>query len=143
MTTLCRFRLTLALAQRLPRQLQLRPRICFRHCPLWHLGQRGGVKLGSTTGLVYVGESVEICGGVIHSSDRRRFCCKSIGRCTTKGHKTKLKMEPNIFIFSTLALVKLVMSLAFRNHLSHWMSHLLISSPRNMRWKCGLRILMP
>jgi hypothetical protein len=40
---------------------------------------------------------VEICGGVIHSSDRRRFCCKSIGTCTTKGHKTKLKIEPNTF----------------------------------------------
>jgi hypothetical protein len=56
-----------------------------------------GVKLGSTTGLVYVREKVDICGGVIHSSDRRRFCCKSIGSCTTKGHKTKLTTEPNSF----------------------------------------------
>jgi hypothetical protein len=51
--------------------------------------------LGSTTGLVYVGEKVDICGGVIHSLDRRRFCCKSIGSCSTKGHKTKLIIEPN------------------------------------------------
>jgi hypothetical protein len=53
--------------------------------------------LGSTTGLLYVREKVDICGGVIHSSDRRRFCCKSIGSCTTKGHKTKLTIDPNSF----------------------------------------------
>jgi hypothetical protein len=46
-------------------------------------------------GLVNVGKFVDICGGIIHSSERQCFCCKSIGTCSKKGHKTKLKIEPN------------------------------------------------
>jgi hypothetical protein len=58
-------------------------------------GSTGGVKLGSTMGLVHVGNVVEVCGGVISNSDRQRFCCKVVGSCATKGHKIKLKIAPN------------------------------------------------
>jgi hypothetical protein len=51
-------------------------------------GSTGGVKVGSTLGLVYVGNVLGICGGVIQNSDQRRFCTKAAGTCSTKTHKT-------------------------------------------------------
>jgi hypothetical protein len=49
--------------------------------------------VGSTLGLVYVDDVAKICGGVIQTSDQRRFCCKAAGACSTKGHKTKLNLS--------------------------------------------------
>jgi hypothetical protein len=53
----------------------------------------GGGKLGSTLGVVYVGETSQICGGVIQNTDQRLFCCKTAGACSTKGHKTKVSLS--------------------------------------------------
>jgi hypothetical protein len=56
-------------------------------------GLTGGGKVGSTLGLVYVDVVEKNCGGVIQTSDHRRFCCKAAGACSTKGHKTKLNLS--------------------------------------------------
>jgi hypothetical protein len=69
--------------------LQVRP-ICLR-LPLRRLlGQRGG-KVGSTLGLVFVSDILEVCGGVISGAGHlvTRFCTKPSGSCHTKGHRTK------------------------------------------------------
>jgi hypothetical protein len=51
-------------------------------------GSTGGGKLGSTPGLVYVGNVLRVCGGIIQNSDQWRFCCKAAGPCSIKGHKS-------------------------------------------------------
>jgi hypothetical protein len=49
--------------------------------------------VGSTLGLVYVGDISEICGGVIQNSEQKRFCCKAASACSTKGHKSKVSLS--------------------------------------------------
>jgi hypothetical protein len=56
-------------------------------------GLTGGGKLGSTLGLLYVDIVKNVCGGVIQNSDQRRFCCKAVGSCTIKGHKSKVNLS--------------------------------------------------
>jgi hypothetical protein len=52
----------------------------------------GGVKGGSTLGLVYIENSSDVCCGVIQCADKRRFCIKPLGTCATKGRRTKLNV---------------------------------------------------
>jgi hypothetical protein len=61
--------------------------------------------LGSVLGLVYVEDVEDVCGGAIQNSERQRFCCKKVGTCSVKGHKTiKLKLEANtVYIQHTRA----------------------------------------
>jgi hypothetical protein len=73
---------------------EVRLKVCFcRRPPRWRLGQRGGGKVGSTLGLVYIGNVSSICGGVIQNSGQSRFCCKEVGVCSTKGHKDKVNIQ--------------------------------------------------
>ena len=41
---------------------------------------------------MYIENSLEVCCGIIQGSDKRRFCIKPLGSCSTKGHKTKLSV---------------------------------------------------
>jgi hypothetical protein len=54
-------------------------------------GSTGGGKVGSTLGLVFVSDILEVCGGVISGAGHSvtRFCTKPSGSCHTKGHRTK------------------------------------------------------
>jgi hypothetical protein len=69
--------------------LQVRP-ICLR-LPLRRLLVQRGGKVGSTLGLVFVSDILEVCGGVISGAGHSvtRFCTKPSGSCHTKGHRTK------------------------------------------------------
>jgi hypothetical protein len=54
------------------------------------LGQRGGVSFGSRGGgvsLVLCEGSSVVCGGIIHGSDGKRFCCKLANECQVESHK--------------------------------------------------------
>jgi hypothetical protein len=57
----------------------------------------GGGKVGSTLGLVFVSDILEVCGGVISGTGHlvTRFCIKPSGLCHTKGHCTKKVMLIN------------------------------------------------
>jgi hypothetical protein len=53
-------------------------------------------KIGSTLGVVYVGKVLNVCSGVIQGSGQSQLCCKLSGVCTTKTHKDKVNLEPEM-----------------------------------------------
>jgi hypothetical protein len=38
---------------------------------------------------------MDACGGVIQNLEQRRFCCKTAGACSTKGHRAKVSIFTN------------------------------------------------
>jgi hypothetical protein len=49
--------------------------------------------VGCKHGLVYVGDILQFCVGVIQNLEQRRCCCKTAGVCSTKGQKAKLSLS--------------------------------------------------